>query len=47
MSLNFWFEFIDTNGELNDFSVEKIGLRPKVIDENSITSIYYKETPEV
>lgn len=44
---NFWFDFIDTQGELNNFSVKKIGARSKVINEKTVKAIYYKETPEV
>lgn len=46
-SFNFWFDFIDTQGELNNFSVKKIGTRSKVINEKAVKAIYYKETPEV
>ena len=47
MRLNFWFEFIDTAGELGKYGVNKIGLRSKVTNEKNVSSIYYKETPEV
>ena len=46
-SLLFWFEFFDTQGDLGKYSVHKIGQRPKVVNENTVTSIYHKETPEV
>ena len=46
-TLNFWFDFLDTTGELGNFSVHKIGPRSKVVNENSVKSIYFKETPEV
>lgn len=43
----FWFDFLDTEGKLGKYSVNKIGTRSKVINEPTIKSIYYKETPEV
>jgi hypothetical protein len=46
-NLYFWFDFLDTEGELGKYSVNKIGSRSKVINEPAIKSIYYKETPEV
>ena len=61
-SLNFWFDFLDTEGDLGKYSVNKrvkvgetnkyyietnIGTRSKVINENSVKSIYFRETPEV
>lgn len=45
--LIFWFDFLDTFGELNQYSVPSIGDRTKVINENTITSIYLKKTPDV
>lgn len=46
-NLYFWFDFLDTEGELGKYSANKIGSRSKVINEPAIKSIYYKETPEV
>lgn len=46
--LNFWIDFLDTQGELNKFSVKAIGQRPKVANEaKSVKAIYYKETPNL
>ena len=45
--LNFWIDFLDVQGDINNYNIEKIGVRTKVVNENSIKSIYYKETPEV
>jgi hypothetical protein len=45
--LLFWFDFLDTEGEIGKYSVNKIGQRSKVVNETSVNSIYYKETPEV
>lgn len=46
-TLNFWFDFLDTKGDLGNYSVKKIGIRSKVINETSVKSIYFRETPEV
>ena len=46
-SLKFWIDFLDVGGELQQFSVKSIGDRVKAENNSKITSIYYKETPEV
>ena len=46
-SLKFWFDFLDIGGALGNYSVDKIGTRSKVVNDNAVKSIYYKETPEV
>lgn len=46
-NLNFWFDFLDQYGELDKYSVQAIGDRPKVVNDNSIKSIYFRETPTV
>lgn len=43
--LNFWFDFLDVQGELEQFSVKKIGARPKMTNDKSVKAIYYKDTP--
>lgn len=45
--LDFWFDFLDTEGELQQFNVKNIGPRTKSINDNNIKSIYFRETPEV
>lgn len=45
-NFNFWFDFLDTKGELGKYGVDQIGSRPKAINDNAVKSIYYKETPE-
>jgi hypothetical protein len=40
-------DFLDTNGELGNYSIEKIGPRSKVTNETSVKSIYFRETPEI
>lgn len=44
--LNFWFDFLDT-GELQQFSVKAVGDRPKSINDKDVTSIYFRETPNI
>ena len=46
-TLNFWIDFLDLKGEISNYNVEKIGARTKVVNENSVKSIYFKETPEI
>lgn len=45
--LNFWIDFLDRGGELQQFNVQNIGTRTKVVSDNDIKSIYFRETPEV
>ena len=46
-SLLFWFELFDTESELKQYSVQNIGHRQKLINENTVTSVYHKDVPEV
>lgn len=46
-SLNFWFDFLDTEGILSQFNVKTNGARSKAINDNAIKSIYFRETPDV
>lgn len=45
--INFWFDFLDASGELEQFSVSVVGSRPKAINDTAIKSIYFRETPAV
>ena len=45
--LNFWFDFLDTTGELNKYSVSNIGQRSKAANDDKIKAIYFRETPNV
>lgn len=45
--LNFWFDFLSTDGELGQYSIKAIGDRPKAVNDNDVNSIYYRETPNV
>ena len=43
----FWFDFMDTQGELEQFSVPAIGDRAKVENDNQVKAIYYREIPNI
>lgn len=45
--LNFWFDFLDTEGQLQQFNVKNVGSRSKTVNETTIKSIYFRETPAV
>lgn len=45
--INFWFDFLDTEGELDKYKVCKIGDRTKAANDTNINSIYYREVPTV
>jgi hypothetical protein len=34
-------------GELSQYSVKNIGIRPKAINDTNVKSIYFRETPDV
>ena len=40
--LNFWFDFMDTSGEMGQYSIETIGHRPKAVNDSKAVAIYYK-----
>lgn len=45
--LNFWFDLMDTHGKISDYAVSVIGNRPKVVNDTSVKSIYFRKTPTV
>jgi hypothetical protein len=45
--LNFWFDFLDSEGELSQFSIKQVGDRVKAVNDNTITAIYFKEVPDL
>ena len=45
--LNFWFDFLDTEGTISKFNVKAIGSRQKATNDTNIKSIYFKETPNI
>ena len=46
-TLNFWFDFLDTYGELSEYAVKEVGDRPKAVNDNNVKAIYFRETPGV
>ena len=46
-NLIFWFDFLDTSGELEQFSVASVGARPKAVNDNDVTAIYFRNVPQV
>ena len=45
--LNFWFDFMNTEGEMGKYSIKAIGNRPKAVNDDKITAIYFQEVPSV
>lgn len=46
-NLKFYLDFISTGSEVGKFSVNSIGRRTKVINDNAISSIYSREIPDI
>ena len=46
-TLNFWIDFLDDDTELASISKPVIGDRTKVVNDNKVTSIYFKQVPEL
>jgi hypothetical protein len=38
---------MDSQGEINKYSVSAVGNRPKVVNDSTIKAIYFRETPTV
>lgn len=45
--LNFWFDFYEGSEDLKRYSISVIGDRPKVVNNNKVTSIYFRNIPQV
>ena len=45
--INFWFDFLDTETDLSQFNVQNVGSRSKAVNETTIKSIYFRETPDI
>lgn len=43
----FWFDFLDANADLGKFKISVIGHRPKVINDNNVKAIFFRDTPNV
>lgn len=46
-TLNYWIDFLDADGELNQFSCKAVGCRPKAVNDKDVKSIYFRETPNI
>ena len=46
-TINFFFDFLDAESELSQFSTKRVGFRSKAVNENTVKSIYFRETPDV
>ncbi len=45
--LNFWFDFMGTNGELGKYAAKVIGNRAKSVNNDKVQAIYYPEVPPI
>ena len=45
--LDFWLEFLDEAGELEQFAIPYVGDRTKVVNDSKVTAIYFRETPNI
>lgn len=45
--LDYWLDFIDASSALGQYSIEQIGRRTKVSNNDKLTSIYNKEVPDL
>ena len=45
--LNFWMDFLDSAGDLDQFSIVNIGNRSKVVNDKDVKSIYFRKVPEI
>lgn len=46
-NLNFWIDFIETDGELGKYSMRKIGNRPKAANDTKVNAINFREVPSI
>jgi hypothetical protein len=40
-TLNFWFDFMETEGEMGKYAARAIGNRPKAVNNDKVTAIYF------
>ncbi len=46
--LNFWFDFLDAkDGDLDKYTVQNVGIRPKAENDTNVKAIYFRDTPNV
>lgn len=46
-NINFWLDFIDVGSEMGKYSINQIGRRTKVVNNNNIKSVYNSEVPDI
>ena len=46
-TLDFWIDFMDTNGDFAKYSISAIGNRPKAINNKDVKALYYKGIPNI
>jgi hypothetical protein len=46
-TLNFWFDFLDDDSELQNYGGHAIGNRPKSLKDDKVKGIYFRETPNL
>ena len=46
-TLNFWFDFMSVDGDMGKYAISTIGNRPKAINDDKVSAIYFQETPSV
>lgn len=45
--LNFWIDFLDEGEELSQFQIAQVGDRSKVVNEDRVSAIIFKEIPDL
>lgn len=46
-SINFWLDFIGGNSQIEQYSVNEIGRRTKVLNDNNVKVVFNKEVPDI
>lgn len=45
--LNFWIDFLDTDGDMGKYGVDVIGDRAQIVNDDKIKAIWFKDTPQI
>lgn len=45
--LNFWFDFLSTEGELDKYAVYNVGTRSKAENDSDVKAIYFRDIPSI
>lgn len=46
-SMLFWFDFLSATAELGKYKISAIGHRPKVVNDDKVKAIFFRDTPNV